>query len=66
MVDTGDLFMLRYVPRVREEGKYLAMVVEPHHSGTGWSCEIFITGLKYRYEVHEIEEGKKLLEGQTS
>ena len=66
MVDTGDIFMVEWIPGDATEGKYLMMVVEPHHSKSGWICEMCHTGKRYVYYIHHIEEGKKLLEQQTS
>ena len=62
MIDAGDLFMVQWIPGERKEGNYLMMVVEPHHVGSGWMCEICNTGKQYFYYHIDIEEGKKYLQ----
>lgn len=69
MVDAGDIFMVEWIPgewNKEYDGHYLVMVVEPDASGSGWVCEMCHTGKKYVYSISFIEEGKKLLEQQTS
>lgn len=67
MIDSGDLFMVQWIPGERKEGNYLMMVVEPdHHGSSGWICEMCDTGKRYFYYRLDIEEGKKLLEKYTT
>lgn len=66
MIDTGDLFMVEFVPGEHKEGNFLMMAIEPHYSKSGWVCEMCHTGKQYVYYAHHIELGKKLLERYTT
>lgn len=67
MIDSGDLFMVQWIPGVNHESNYLMMVIEPdpRGSGSGWICEACETGNRYFYYHVDIKEGKKLLERYT-
>ena len=62
MIDTGDLFMVQWVPGQRVEGNFLVMVVEPDPRGSGWICEMCHTGKQYFYYIIDIQEGKRHLQ----
>ena len=66
MIDSGDLFMVQWIPGVNHESNYLMMVIEPDPRGSGWICESCETGIRTFYYHVDIEEGKKLLEQQTN
>lgn len=62
MIDSGDLFMVQWIPGVNHQRNYLMMVIERHPRGYGWICEMCETGSRSFYYRVDIEEGKKHLE----